>query len=391
MAKKQIVNKNYALINAKYRLTTVQSKIVLKVISLINNKIDTEFETYQLPLSTFDFLTNNKNHGRLIKECDKLLSKVVHIETDDGWLKSHWFSSIQYIKSKNIIECSIDPKLKPYLLQLKKNFKYYELHYIMKMNSEYSIRIYELLKQQQKFRKRKIERKEIENILEVPKSLLEYAPLRQKVLEVAVKEINKYSDIFISFEPIKKGRVVHEIEFKIETNEKNILEHKAEENELRNEVIKDFEKFKEMFVMYKFDLDDFEIEFESFKIFNDNKIDKVTLINFDKWCMQKRRKLVEKEEKNSVKNEQKEYRWNFRKAKDISDKLKKYLKFELGINYLDYYWEDTRPFTVKGISYDWRDVMHPDFNKNEILLFIVDEKDENSKYLLNYEEDIIDV
>ena len=394
MEKKEIVVKDFNLINARYKLTVTQSKIILKIISMINNKFDTElFENHQIPFSHFDFLTDNKNYSILKKECDNLLTKLLKIKRENGDdLTSHWFSSIEYKYKLGVIELSIDPKLKPYLIQLKKSFKYYNLYNIMQMKSEYSIRIYELCKQAEFMKKRKFELSELHDILQVPKSLINsFKDFRIRALEKAKNEINRNSDIFINFEAIRRGRTIYWIEFTIEKNEKNILEHKMEENELKNEVIKDFEKFKEMFVMYKFDLDDFETEFESFKIFNDNKIDKVTLINFDKWCMQKRRKLVEKEQKNKGREEQKAYRWDFRKAKNISDNIKKYLKFDLGIDYLDYYWKDELPFTIENKTYDIKQVMHPDFNKNEYLIFVVDEKDENSKYLLNYEEDIIDV
>ena len=394
MEKKEIVVKDFNLINARYKLTVTQSKIILKIISMINNKFDTElFENHQIPFSHFDFLTDNKNYSILKKECDNLLTKLLKIKRENGDdLTSHWFSSIEYKYKLGVIELSIDPKLKPYLIQLKKSFKYYNLYNIMQMKSEYSIRIYELCKQAEFMKKRKFELSELHDILQVPKSLINsFKDFRIRALEKAKNEINRNSDIFINFEAIRRSRAIYWIEFTIEKNEKNILEHKMEENELKNEEIKDFEKFKEMFVMYKFDLDDFDAEFESFKIFNDNKIDRVTLINFDKWCMQKRRKVLEKEQKNKGREEQRAYRWDFRKAKNISDNIKKYLKFDLAIDYMQYYWEDKLPFTIEDKTYDIKEVMHPDFNKNEYLIFVVDEKDENSKYLLNYEEDIIDV
>jgi len=83
--------------------------------------------------------------------------------------------------------------------------------------------------------------------------------------------------------------------------------------------------------------------------------------------------------------EQQEYKWNFRKAKDISDKIKDYLEFEKGINWLDdYYWKGK---SIPGIG--WQKVIHPDFNKEEILLFKIDSVDGN--YMLQYQsEDIID-
>jgi len=219
---KQIVNKDYALINARYKLSNVQMKIILKVISLIKNDSDTDFMVYQLPLSFFDSMTSNKNYGRLSKECDKILEKVLHIEKPHGgWLKTHWFSAMEYKPTEKIIEVSIDERLKPYLLQLKKNFKYYELASVMNMESEYSIRIYEICKQYQKLGKRDMELKELHDLLQVPASYKkDFSFFRIKVLEIAQREINKYSDIEIDFTPIKRGRSTHSIIFTIKRNDK---------------------------------------------------------------------------------------------------------------------------------------------------------------------------
>jgi plasmid replication initiation protein len=386
MAKKQIVNKDYALISARYKLSTIQIKIVLKVISLINNKNDTDFMVYQLPLNTFNFITDNENYTRLKQECRRLMEKVLEVDTDNGWLLTHWFSSIEYKKISGIIECSIDPKLKPYLLQLKKNFKPYELSFVMEMDSEYSMRIYELCKQAEGtyIKERKIILKDLQDILQVPKTLLRYSNFKQKVLDISVKEINQYSDIKISYEAIKRGRAVYELKFDIKKNEANILKHKVEPNSIRNEDIKDFEEFKILFLKFKFDIGEFENELENFKLFNDNNLKRLSLDNFKKWCMQKKRKQTEV----SPKEEQKNYRWDFRKAKDISDKIKDHLEFEKGINWLDdYYWKD---LPIPGIG--WQKVMHPDFNKEEILLYKLDSKDDNSKYLLdNKTDEILDI
>jgi plasmid replication initiation protein len=377
MEKKEIVVKDYKLINARYRLSTVQMKIILKVLSLIHNKNDTEFETYSLPLSFFEFLTNSKHHQRVKDECDNLLSKVLMINTEDGWLKIHWFSSFEYKRSLNIIEATIDPKLKPYLLQLKSKFKPYEIKYIMEMDSEYAIRIYELCKQYEHTftRKRKFELQELHQLMQVPKTYTKrYPDFRVNVLDVAVKEINKFSDIKISYEAIKRGKPVYWIEFTIEKNEKNIIQVEA----LRNQVFYseiEHKEFKVMFAKFGFDLDSFQNEFEMFCRYNNDIKDRINITNFKKWCMQKKRKLSKQE---SIPSEQKEYKWQFKKAKEVSDKLKDWLEFDLGIDWLDdHYWKDE---PIDGIG--WQKVPHPDFNKDEILLYKLDDNSEETKYLI---------
>ncbi|MEA2018929.1 MAG: replication initiation protein, partial [Campylobacterota bacterium] len=253
MAKKEIINKDYQLINARYKLSVVQTKIILKTLSLINNKEDTEFLVYQLPMSFFNFLSDHKNHKRIREECKVLRRKELSIETtDEGWIEAGWFSSFEYKPKLGVIEASVDIKLKPYLLQLKNAFKPYEIKYVMNMESEYAMRIYELCKQYQKLKVRKFELSELHDTLQVPSSYKKlFSNFKQKVLEVSKKEINKYSDIKIEFNPIKRGRSVFWIEFTIERNGDNIIETEVASAEINNSEIENFEEFKILFLKFK--------------------------------------------------------------------------------------------------------------------------------------------
>ena len=52
------------------------------------------------------------------------------------------------------VDLCFDPKLKPYLLQLKDQFTSIALQYAIQLKSLYAIRIYELLKQYQRLKQR---------------------------------------------------------------------------------------------------------------------------------------------------------------------------------------------------------------------------------------------
>ena len=128
--------------------------------------------------------------------------------------------------------------LKPYLLELKSNFKVYELQYVLNMNSEYAIRIYEMLKQYEKIGSRIFIVKDLQEILHVPVSYKKkYIDFRIKVLDISVREINKHSDLIVSYTPVKMGRSVHSINFTIEKNRNNILEKKVEDNIFYSELL----------------------------------------------------------------------------------------------------------------------------------------------------------
>lgn len=104
---------------------------------------------------------------------------------------------------------------------------------------------------------------------------------------------------------------------------------------------------------------------------------------WENWCIN--HKQFQPKEQSAKAKEKMDYKWDFRKAKDVSDRIKDWLRFEKNINWLDdFYWKD---IPIPGIG--WQKVMHPDFNKEEILLYKIESQDGN--YMIQYKtDDIID-
>lgn len=235
------VDKDYQLITARYKLSTVEQKLVLSIISLIR-PTDSDFMNYQIPLSQFEFLADNCNGTRLKKYCKDLMSKPLEVPTEDGWKIFNWFSHIEYSKKSNMLECSISHKLKPYLLELKENFKSYNLKYILPMQSEYSIRIYEILKKAEKLGYLEIDVEELQLILDVPESFKRFDNFKRKVLQPTSIEIAKFSDIYFEFKELKTGKKVTKLKFIIKRNIQNIMaEEDYEFKKFRELIINDYE------------------------------------------------------------------------------------------------------------------------------------------------------
>lgn len=106
---------------------------------------------------------------------------------------------------------------------------------------------------------------------------------------------------------------------------------------------------------------------------------------WENWCINYKQ-IEKRQPNNQVIQEKQQYKWNFRKAKDVSDRIKDWLEFEKGINWLDdYYWKG---IAIPGIG--WQKVMHPDFNKEEILLYKIDSSD--GQFMLNHKsEEILEI
>lgn len=238
---KNKIDKSYKLITARYKLSTVEQKLVLSIISLIR-PTDSDFMNYQIPVNQFEFLTSNDNARRLKKYCKDLMSKPLEIETERGWTLFNWFAHIEYIKNDGMLECSVSPKLKPYLLKLQENFKSYDLKYILEMQSEYSIRIYELLKKSEKMGYLEIDLEELQDLLQVPESFKRYDNFKRKVLQVTSIEIAKYSDIYFDFQEIKKGKKVATLKFIINKNKQNLIaDEDYQFKKFREHITKEYE------------------------------------------------------------------------------------------------------------------------------------------------------
>lgn len=215
------IDKHYQLITARYKLSTVEQKLVLSIISLIR-PTDSDFMNYQIPISQFEFLADNNNHQRLKKYCKEIMSKPLEVNDNGEWVLFNWFSHIRY--RKEMLECSVSPELKPYLLKLQENFKSYDLKYILEMQSEYSIRIYELLKKSEKMGYLEISLEELQDLLQVPDSFKIYNRFKEKVLQPTSIEIAKYTDIYFEFQEIKPSRKVEKIKFIIFKNKQNLID-----------------------------------------------------------------------------------------------------------------------------------------------------------------------
>lgn len=108
--------------------------------------------------------------------------------------------------------------MKPHLLQLQTQFLMYDIKNILRLQSSFSIRIYELLKQYERIGKRKFTIEELKEILDISDKYPLYANFKQRVIIKAQEDLSEFTDIRFTFEEEKKGKAVYAINFFIERN-----------------------------------------------------------------------------------------------------------------------------------------------------------------------------
>lgn len=113
------------------------------------------------------------------------------------------------------------PVLEPYLLSIKETYTKYKLGYVINFKSEYSFRFYELMKAYEKIGERTITIEEIRELLMLDSNkYIKYNHLKTRVIQKAIEEINKYSDIKVQLEKEEKeGKKVVGLVFSINKND----------------------------------------------------------------------------------------------------------------------------------------------------------------------------
>lgn len=234
---KNLITKSNVLIEANYKLGVVEQKIILYLASNINSK-DSDFKTYTLSIKEFNRLLGlkgNPKYTELRRITRELMHKVFEVRIDKKVIQVAWLSYVAYNESDGTIDIRFDPFLRPYLLELKREFTSYRLENVVKLKSSYAIRIYEFLKQYERLHERTFSLMDLRKMLGAEDVYPAYGNFKQRVLVPAQAELKKKTDISFEIEEIKVGRRVDKIKFLISSVKKkdknplNILEGIVEE------------------------------------------------------------------------------------------------------------------------------------------------------------------
>lgn len=184
---------------------------------------------------------NGKNYEDIKATLKQLSDRSMWLDEGNGEeVLVRWLSKVRTNKRSGKAKIRIDEDIAPYLFELKEKFLAYGLRNILAMKSQYSIRLYEILRSYAYQKSKTFEIDELKKMLMVEdiKSYRNFKDFRKHVIEIAQEEINELTDISVSFNPILKGRKVIKVEFKIELKNKWDAGECAVEAEKRLEKIK---------------------------------------------------------------------------------------------------------------------------------------------------------
>lgn len=224
LTERNYLRQSHIITNAKYALTRGEIDLVLTLLTSIKKR-DRAFKDYEFTISELEAKTSRAwNSKQLQDNIESLMAKPLRVQTDTNkWKLIPWFSYFEY--DNGAITCRFDKALKPYLLEIKERFVISDLRMLLPMRSSYSKRIYMMLKEYEKIGERTFSVSDLQSILKSPKSHLDrYNKFKSAVLEQAVKDINKYTDLEVNFTEIKLGRKVNKVKYTIGKNTVSLKE-----------------------------------------------------------------------------------------------------------------------------------------------------------------------
>lgn len=234
-----IVVKSNELINSYYKLSLNETKLILYLASKINRD-DEDFRRYTFSYREIIELFGWKSiaNGSYIPELvSNLMTKTLIIENPKAETGSNgrkkkldrielnWFLEAGYTFGVGTVTLCFNPKLKPYLLQLKSNFTSLELKYMLRLQSFYSFRIYELLKQYDgrepnkvAIPQRTIGLQELRALIGIEDQYHKYSHLKSRILTPCMREISAKTDIAYEMTEIKRGKQIEKVCFHLRRN-----------------------------------------------------------------------------------------------------------------------------------------------------------------------------
>ena len=236
----KLVKKANKLVESRYKFDIWETRVFLSVLAQINRG-DEDFHVYRIwykdVIKAFG-LRSAQSYEFLREAAKGLMRKVFYVTNfDNGHRREteyHIIRSVNYLAegekssdNQEYIDLTIDPEMKPLLLQLGNNYKggkgedftAYDLQNVVKLGA-YHVRIYELLKQYQRIGHRKLDVDEVKRMLEITTEYPLFGNFFQKVIKPSVKAINKHTDLNITkLEKIKRGRKVVALYFEFSSKQ----------------------------------------------------------------------------------------------------------------------------------------------------------------------------
>jgi plasmid replication initiation protein len=218
-----VICKANALVEASYRLSLYEQRIVLACIAQVRRDQPlTDQELYTVTVQEIADMTGVglKTAYRHLKEATERLfeRRVTLHEAPNGKGEAtirltRWVQEVVYQEAQGAVALRFSQPMVPYLSQLTEQFTRYSLADVAKLKSPHAIRFYELLCQWRDAGTREVSLDWLREALQLEDRYANIRDLKRRVIEPAMEQINEHTPLNVSWEQRKTGRRVTHLVF----------------------------------------------------------------------------------------------------------------------------------------------------------------------------------
>lgn len=218
------VYKSNALVEASYRLTPAEQRIMLACISQVRrDQPITDDVLYSVTVADYAALSGTESHS-VYKE---LADAALRLKRREVWITERpngngsreetlvtgWVQSIRYRKAEGRVELRFTKDMLPYLTQLTEQFTRYTLGDAGRLNSGYAIRLYELLCQWRDAGVREVSIEWLRHAFMLDGKYPAIKDFKRWVIVPAVEQVNEHTSLWVKWDQRKTGRRVSHLVF----------------------------------------------------------------------------------------------------------------------------------------------------------------------------------
>jgi plasmid replication initiation protein len=219
-----VVTKSNDLVQAGYKLSLNEQRLVLLAISRVNTARGIHKEFY-FQVSAVDFSAQYglelKHSYEAIKDAaNRLYERDVRVFDGKGTKERfRWVFHAHYRESQGCVDLGFSPNVVKHLIKMKGQFTSYELSQVSRLNSASSVRLYEMCKQFQSTGIKRVSLVDLKASLGIEGKYKAFQDFARRVLLPSLSAINEQTDLAVSFEPYRSGRKIAGITFSIRLND----------------------------------------------------------------------------------------------------------------------------------------------------------------------------
>lgn len=211
--KDKTIMQHNMITSGRYDFTSCQLDILFMILASLE-KDDEENKIYSVYTRDIELITGRRwDYQQLIESTSTMGSRIFEIQIGKNYKQLWLFQSVEYQHGKGYFNVKLSGDARPYLFNLKDNFTRIQLNSVLSCSSKYAKRLYTLACQWRTVGKIEMEIDKLKEMLYIkdPKGkekeqFKQLGQFREKVLDIAKRQINEYTDLRFDYELKKRGR-----------------------------------------------------------------------------------------------------------------------------------------------------------------------------------------